>query len=771
MLRADFSGNPTARELLAQARTAVLDGSANQDVPFDRVVEELRPARSKSHSPLYQVMCVLESAPPAPEDSPELKWTYEQGHGDTAKFDLTLYMTDMGDSVGAFTEYNTDLFDRATVERMMDHYLTLLEGMAAEPERPIAELPLLTPGEKDQALTEWNATKTDYPSDSTTHALFAQWAAKTPEAAAVTCGDTRLTYAEVDARSNKLARALRRRGAEPGSLVGVCLERTEQLAVAMLGILKAGAAYVPLDTAYPPERLAFMLEDTRAPVVVTQTSLQDRLPQGKFSALLLDADSEEIEQEDTGALEEMADAESLAYIIYTSGSTGTPKGVMVPHRAINRLVRQTNYVDIQPGDRIMQASNASFDAATFEFWAALACGGELVVVPRDVTLNPASYAEFLREERITSLFITTALFNVMAREAPGAFRSLREVMFGGEAVDPGSVRRVLADGPPARLMHVYGPTESTTYATWHLVETVDEEATTVPIGGPLANTTLYILDVNGQPVPVGVPGELHIGGDGLAQGYLNRPELTAEAFVPNPFADDPEARMYRTGDLARYLPDGAVEFLGRLDDQVKIRGFRIEPGEVEAVLSRHEAVGEAAVLAREDRPGERRLVAYVSPAEGASPTIDDLRSYMREILPDYMIPSAFVTLEALPLTPNGKVDRKALPAPETDDLTEKEYVAPESETQQTIAAIWQDLLHVDRAGLHDNFFDLGGHSLLATQAVSRFREAFNFDLPLSAVFEHVTIGSLAEHIDTLKWLAGSQDSAAENDAELEGGEI
>jgi amino acid adenylation domain-containing protein len=530
------------------------------------------------------------------------------------------------------------------------------------------------------------------------------------------------------------------------TLVGLCANRSADLVVATLAIVKAGAAYVPLDPGYPAARLAYILEDTAAPVVLVQRALQDRIPAGN---------TRRIELDDAAAYADFSEADfdsgttgdSLAYVMYTSGSTGTPKGVCIPHRAVARLVLGTDYLQLGANDRVAQAANTAFDAATFEIWGPLLNGGCTVIMPRDVSLNARDLAAFLRSERITAMFLTTALFNQTAQQAPEAFSTLRCVLFGGEQCDPNRVRAVLQSGPPKRLLHVYGPTETTTFATWQHVTEVPEHSKTIPIGRPIANTTAYVLDATLQPVPIGVPGELYLGGDGLARAYLHSPEATAARFIESPLG----GRLYKTGDRVRYLADGAIEFLGRTDFQVKIRGFRIELGEIESELSRCDGVGETLVLVREDSPGEKRLIAYVVPRGGAAPDAQSLRARLRERLPDYMVPSAFVALDALPLNQNGKVDRRALPAPEREAFTAaaNAFIEPHTGVEQAIAEIWREILKLDRIGVHDNFFDLGGHSLLATQVVSRVRDRLQFHVPLRALFEAPTIAALAAAVEDL----------------------
>ena len=572
---------------------------------------------------------------------------------------------------------------------------------------------------------------------------------------AVVCGGRRLSYAELNERADQLARRLRGLGVGPGALVGVCTERSAEMVVALLGILKAGGAYVPLDPSYPLERLSFMLDDAKAHVLLTQSSLSEKFSDYWGYTICLDAEWESAEgggaEGEDGDGARVAGAENLAYVIYTSGSTGQPKGVAVPHRAVHNLVRGTNYVRLEESDVVAQVSNSSFDAATFEIWGALLCGARLVIIDKDVALSPGEFAAQLEEHGVTALFLTTALFNHMASELPAAFRGLRHLLFGGEAVEPKWVREVLEKGPPGRLLHVYGPTETTTFATWEEVAGVADEAHTVPIGRPLTNVQIYLLDEHLRPVPLGVAGELCIGGDGLARGYLDRPALTAERFIPDPFSAEPGARLYRSGDAARRLPDGRIEFLGRRDEQVKIRGFRIEPGEVEALLSAHTKIARAAVVARQDVPGDRRLVAYVVLKQGEACGAGELRRHLGARLPEYMVPSVFVQLDELPLTPGGKVNRKALPAPDEGRLEpETQYVAPRSAVEHKLAEFCSEVLGLRSVGVEDNFFELGGHSLHATQVISRVRNFFEVELHVRTFFETPTLAALARRVELIK---------------------
>ena len=606
-----------------------------------------------------------------------------------------------------------------------------------------SEILILTEAERHKLLVEWNNTQTEYPRDLCIHQLFEEQVKQTPEAVAVVFDDEQLTYRELNRRANQLAHHLQDFGVGAELLVGIYMERSIEMIVGLLGILKAGGAYLPLALAYPKERIAFMLSDARVPVLLTQQQLWEKIPPNKAKVVCLDSDWGLISHKSEKNLVSEVRADNLAYVIYTSGSTGTPKGVAVPHRAVNRLVLDTNYITLRPDDRIAQVSNVSFDAATFEIWGALLNGARLVGIARDVTLSPQDLAAVIREQQISVMFLTTALFNLMASEVPWAFESLRTVLFGGETANPSLVRKVRQNSPPERLLHVYGPTENTTFSSWYLVQEVPEGTANLPIGRPLANTQFYVLDLDLQPVPIGVSGELYLGGDGLARGYLHRPDLTKAAFIPSPFRNS--EKLYKTGDLVCYLPDGNIEFLGRWDYQVKIRGFRIELEEIETVLDQHPSVSQTVVLAREDQPGDRRLVAYVVPEKKESVTSSALRRFLKEKLADYMVPSAFVMLDVLPLTPNGKVDRHALPVPEISGRERAtNFVPPHTPTEKLLAGIWAEVLGLEQLGIYDDFFDLGGHSLLAAQVGARVHEVFQVELPFSVFLERTTIAAQSE---------------------------
>ncbi|MCG3754387.1 non-ribosomal peptide synthetase [Amycolatopsis sp. Poz14] len=627
---------------------------------------------------------------------------------------------------------------RAVVGALRAAVTGLLENL----DRCVNDVPIMSDDAAAALVRKWNATRGDYPRDHSVPALVAEQTARTPDAVAVVHGEQHLTYRALAARAARLTGALRALGVTPGSCVGVFLERSPELITALLGTLRAGAAYVPLAPSYPAQRLAFMAEDSGTAVVLTVKALQHNVPDG-VRTLLLD-DPRTWPTGDEAAV--TATANAPAYVMYTSGSTGTPKGVTVPHRAIVRLVRDTDYVSLRTDDRIAFAATTAFDAATFELWGALLSGAAAVVVAKQQALDPVGYAALIREQAITTLFMTTALFNQFAAGAPDAFAPMRQVLFGGEAVDPAAVRTVLAAGAPRRLLHVYGPTESTTFATWHMVDAVGDQDRTVPIGTAIANTTAYVLDRAARPVPAGAAGELCLGGDGLAHGYRGHPAQTAERFLPDPFGP-PGSRLYRTGDLVRTHADGAIVFLGRTDHQVKLRGFRIELDEVAAALRAADSVADAAVLLREDVPGNPQLVAYVTGA----PPLAELRAHCARTMPDHMIPAVFVPMPSLPLTDNGKLDRKALPAPECRaDDADPGYVAPRPGTEELVAELWAHVLHVDRVSRDANFFDLGGHSLTATQLQTRLRRAFAADVPLRAIFTAADLADLSAEIDALR---------------------
>ena len=644
--------------------------------------------------------------------------------------------------------YDCDRFEARVVQHLLEHLKNLLCSMVSSSTQTLSALSPLGENERRRLLMDWNNTATDYPR-LTIHQLFEQHAISSPERIAVTVEGKHLTYGQLNERANQLARYLVRGGVYPASLVGLCLDRSLEMIVSMLAILKIGGAYVPLDPEYPTERLRFMLEDMGTPTVLTTTRLMSALPYQDAKTVCIDRDWAAISAEAKNNPNICVDPRDLAYVIYTSGSTGRPKGVCVPHQAVVRLVKQTDYLSFSADEVFLHAAPTSFDAATFEIWGALLNQAQTVIAPKELVLRTWDFAGLLDREKITTLFLTTALFNQLVREQPAIFKGMKQVLFGGEKVEPHWVKQVLQHGPPERLVHVYGPTETTTFATWYQIETVNDDEPTIPIGRPISNTTVYVLNAQRELTPVGVPGELYIGGDGLAREYLNHPELTRERFVPHPFVRDPQARLYKTGDLVKYRVDGALEFLGRIDDQVKIRGFRIEPGEIEAVLARHAGVQNNVVLAREDVPGEKRLVAYVVPRHTPWPNVAEFRAYLKERLPEYMVPSAFVLLEQLPLSPNGKVDRRALAAwkPQNAQQSSTLFVPPQSDLERRVAAIWQQTIGIEKVGRDDNFFDLGGQSLLAARITSRIIDSFRIELPISAIFENPTVAEFSSVVE------------------------
>ena len=734
-------------EFVRRVGVTMLDALDNQAVPFDQIVRAVQPERHASHTPVYQVMFTLAYAEPDPPHLDGIEVELLPVERTTSKFDLTFSFEASGEQLLGLVEYRAELFAPEAIERMARHYRNLLAAMSRGSNEALADLPWLSTEEERQLVAGWNDTAVAYPDNASVHALFAAQAAATPAAVAVVYGEDHLTYAELDRRANQLAHALQDAGVTPGDCVGVYIERSVALIVAMLGCLKAGAAYVPIDLSYPIERVRYMLADAAVRVLLTGRAAILGLPG-------LGADVETVMMVDDmdWAAAPMAApaiaclAVSLAYVIYTSGSTGQPKGVAVTHQAILRLVRERVYADLVADDVVAQASNAAFDAATFEIWGALLNGAKLLGVDRDTSLSPHEFGDFLQREGVSVLFLTTALFNQIARQCPAAYAGLRLMLFGGELVDPYLVAEVLRHGRPKRLLHVYGPTETTTFASWFPVESAPAVGETVPIGQPLPNTTLYVLDPEMRPTPVNVVGDLYIGGPGLARGYLNRPALTAEKFVPHPFVAGGE-RLYRTGDLVRRDARGDIIFIGRIDHQVKVRGLRIELGEIESALLASEGIHQAHVTLRDDAAGTRQLIAYVA-GPGARGEAD-LRETLRRRLPEYMVPAWLVALDALPLTANGKVDRAALPAPSqtVSASTDSSDLTP---TERELAGLWAELLEGVVPSRDANFFDYGGHSLLASQLAARLRQRVHPDVTVRDVFLWPTLAQLATRLNELR---------------------
>ncbi|MBW4630835.1 MAG: amino acid adenylation domain-containing protein [Iphinoe sp. HA4291-MV1] len=761
VLRTDLGGNPSFRELLRRVREVTLGAYAHQDLPFEYLVEKLQPERDLSYSPLFQVMFALQNVPKDEFQLSGITLSSLKLEKQTAQFDLSVDLFETESELRGWFEYNTDLFDTSTVTRMVNHFCNLLSGIVSNPEQRLWQLPMLTEIERHQLLVEWNDTQTDYPKNQCIHQLFeaqverasCRGATLTPDAIAVVFVDARsaasrrvdqqLTYCELNRRANQLAHHLRSLGVGPEVLVGICVERSLSMVIGLLGILKAGGAYVPLDPSYPQERLAFILQDAQVSVLLTQQRLIEAMPQHKAKVICLDTDWQTIAQQSQENLFSEVATNNLAYVIYTSGSTGKPKGVQIPHSALSNFLqsmRQTPGLSEQ--GVLLAVTTYSFDIAALELFLPITVGARLVVLSREIASDGTRLEALLTDSNATVMQATPATWQLLLAAGWQGNHQLK-ILCGGEAL-PGQLANQLLKRCDS-LWNMYGPTETT---IWSAACQVEKDISIVPISQPIANTQFYILNQHAQLVPVGVPGELHIGGDGLARGYFNRPELTAEKFIPNSFSDKPAARLYKTGDLARYSPSGEIEYLGRIDHQVKVRGFRIELGEIEAHLSQHPAIQNTVVVVRDYQTDFQQIVAYIVPQKEQTLTVTELRDFLESKLPNYMVPRAFMMLEALPLTPNGKIDRTALPAPDlTQQLPQSNFVAPSTPIEEMLALIWVDILGVEKVGIHDNFFTLGGHSLLATRVISQVRQVFEVELPLRRLFEEPTIAGIAKDIE------------------------
>jgi len=737
VLRTNVSGDPGVSTILRQVHATVEAAHARQDLPFEHLVDELNPERDLSRNPLFQIMFTVRNVPPHSWRMPNLTVKRLQAENANEKFDLTADLLQRSDSLECSFSYNPDLFESATISRMMEAYCKLLEEISADPERRISELPLLGEAEQRKILLEFNETAANYRHDLCVHDFLEAQAKRTPEAIALICKGDHLTYAELNTRANLLAHYLRRRGVGPEVLVGICLERTPEMLVGILGILKAGGAYVPLDPAYPLGRLAAILDDAKAPVLITQQRLVDLLPQSTATTVSIDANWPDIARESGENPARNTKPGNLAYVLFTSGSTGRPKGVALEHRSAATFIQwaQSVFTPEEVAGTLFSTS-ICFDLSVFEMFVPLSMGGKVIM-----TENALFLPKLPNPDEVTLInTVPSAIAELVRMKAVPA--SVQVVNLAGEALPTSLAQQIYDSTRVRKLYNLYGPTEDTTYSTYTLVPRAGE----VTIGRPLANTQVYILDANARPTPIGVPGELYLAGEGLARGYFGRPDLTAERFVSNPFNANPRARMYRTGDLARFLPDGNIQYLGRVDNQVKIRGFRIELGEIEAVLARHSAVQTAVVMAREDKPGDKRLVAYLIFVPGKEASSANLRGFLKESLPEYMIPSAFVKMDAIPLTPNGKINRRALPAPDWSQIESGASIAPRDQLEVMLVKTWRKVLGIPNISVTDNFFDLGGHSLLAARLLSEVEKITGRQIPLSVLFRGATVESLAQLI-------------------------
>ena len=743
VLRTNLSDNPTFIEVLAKVKDTTLSASANQDVPFDLVVEAVtkESQRSLSHTPLFQVMFVLQNAVQSNLELPDLTWEALEIEATTTKFDLTLLIEETETELKACWEYSTDLFNPDTISRMSDHFQTLLSGILANPQQSITQLPLLTTQEQ-QLLIQWNATEADYPLDKCIHQLFEAKAATTPDALAVVFENSQLTYRELNSKANQLAYYLQQNGVKPEILVGICCDRSLEMVISLLGVFKAGGAYIPLDPSYPSERLQFMVEDSNLSILLTQEKLLDLIPNSSAKIVCVDREWKNIAQNPAVNPVNTVISDNLAYVIYTSGSTGKPKGVMIPHRALtNHMQWMQQELPLNAADKVLQKTPFSFDASVWEFYAPLLVGGTLVLAKPDGHQEPDYLIQLIIEQQITILQLVPSLLRVLldsrgdSRIALTQCQSLKRVFCGGENLPIELQQRFYNQLNHCELYNLYGPTEATIDTTYYLCPRQREQINS--IGKPISNAQVYILDNNLQLVAIGIPGEIYIGGVGVARGYLNRPELTVRAFLETPLQD---GKLYKTGDKARYLPNGNIEFLGRIDNQIKLRGFRIELGEIETQLEQNPQVKQAVVQVREDEPNSQRLVAYYVAKKDNTPKSQELRSYLREKLPQYMIPGVFVALESFPLTPSGKIDRHALPIPEIKSDRELTQT-PRNQIESTLINIWQEVLQVDRIGIHDNFFELGGDSILSLQVIAKAKSA-GIQLTPKQIFQSQTIAEL-----------------------------
>jgi len=737
-LRINLSGNPNFLELQSRVGAVFLDATAHAGVPFSEVVQEARPGHESAGNPLFTVSVSLAS-----QFSRDVSAT--EGPSENFTEDLKFSFEDRGEQLCGTITYATDLFDRSTIVEMARHWQNLLTGACADPAKRVLELGILSADERNRIVHEWNATLTPYP-NRCVHELFEQQAAKTPDTTAVVCDDKTLSYRELNERANQVAHYLRKRGVGPEVFVGLCLNRTPEMVIGLLGIWKAGGAYVPLDPAYPWERLSYMMRDSAAKFLLTSGELKRHIPSADDQAILIDSDWKQIAKESSANPESGAVPSNLAYVMYTSGSTGEPKGAMISHSGLaNYLTWAIGAYGVEAGCSVPVHSSISFDLTVTSLHPALLAGGQVELLREDAGAQ-GLIAALKKAGNCSLVKITPSHLELLSQQISPEEAAIvtKTFVIGGEALLAENLALWREFAPATRLINEYGPTETAVGCCFHEVRAEDSRTGPVAIGRPIANTHLYILDANLQPVPAGVKGDLYIGGEGVACGYLNRPELTQKNFIADPFSGKSGARLYKSGDLARYRKDGTLEFLGRVDGQVKVRGYRIELGEIEAALAAHAGVQSCRVLAAEHTPGNKQLVAYAVLQGNELPSAEDVKDFLKLSLPEYMVPAQIVFLESIPLTPNGKIDRRALPAPTHGNIAAAhEFIAPRTETEKKVAAIFAELLKVEQIGIHGDFFDLGGHSLTAIEALSRIREEFDVDLPLATLLQAPTVAQLA----------------------------
>ena len=763
VLRSDLSGNPTFRELLGRVREVALDAYAHQDVPVEKVIDQVQVPRSLSHSPLFQVMFILQNAPKQIIDLAGLTLEELEFDSGTAKFDLTVEMAEMDEGLACAVEYNTDVIEQTVVLRMLGHFQMLLQSVVDDPGRRVLDFSLMDEEERRRLVVEWNDTAEEYHHDKCIHTLFEDQVERTPSAAAVTDRTRTVTYLELNNRTNKLAHYLRRRGVARGAIVAVFLERSIEAVESLLAVMKTGAAYLPIDPSYPLERVSFMLEDSRAITLLTVRGLSERIPKSASDVICLDVDWETVAHENDTNPETSVNSEEPAYVIYTSGSTGRPKGVVGPHLAsVNRFAWMWNAFRFAPNEVCCQKTALSFVDSVWEIFGPLLQGVPSVIIPEEELGDPDRMVRTLAENRVSRIVLVPSMLRFLLENVPDLRRKVPELKLwitSGETIAPALARRFEQTLPDARLVNLYGSSEVAGDVTSYLIQR-GSAMNRVPIGRPIANAQIYVLDRALNPAPTGVAGEIYVGGDNVARGYLNNLELTSQKFIPDPFAGG-GGRLYRTGDLGRFRFDGNLEFLGRVDSQVKIRGIRIELGEIESVLVQHPSVRAAAVIVSGDH-GDERLAGYLVCDQGM---IDEseIRRFLRAKLPEHLVPSWFVAMEALPLTPNGKVDRRALMAHDrTQQESQRAYVAPRNATETRLAGIVTEVLGIERASIHDNFFELGGHSLRGMQVIARIRKLFHVELPLRTLFDEPTVAGLSVEIDKAKKLTVVTEIVASN---------